>query len=134
MSADDNTPPPGLLFIPINDSFIWVKAGDCGTILLIKLKEGLHEVHIAIKPGILGNELKCLMKDAMHWGYDHVVGLNDMIAKIPAFNYKAMAFARRMGFQYQGIDDKPFIKDGMPYYKHIYIFRKEMTCLKLRQS
>jgi RimJ/RimL family protein N-acetyltransferase len=124
MSYDDHTPMPELLFVPIDERFIWIKAGEYGTFMLHKQNHWTYEVHVALNRNALGAAASIAM-DALRWGRDNLPQIQTLVAKIPAFNHRAQGLVRRVGFEFYGVDRSLFTQNGMDHDMNIYIWNKE---------
>lgn len=132
-TKDDDTPSKDLFFVPVQERFVWIKAGEYGLFLLIKKPVGAYEVHLALKRYALGYAEE-ICKEAVKWATKNIEGCGHLIARIPSFNHRAMGLAKRVGFGFLGIDKNAFKKDGKYYDMHVYLLVKEVICPAQRQQ
>lgn len=113
MSADD-TPLDRTFFfppIPLNDSIIWLQAGDYGVFMGQKMNHVTFEVHTILLPSARGKAQQIAIK-AMQWLFDNT-GCLRITTSVPAYNKLAARLAIKAGMTQFGVNHKSFQKDGV---------------------
>lgn len=133
MSSDDNTPEPDLFFVPVQDLFVWIKAGDYGLVMAHRQCADTYEVHVALNLFALGIADK-IASSAIEWVFENIHGCNTLIANIPAFNHLAQGLARRVGMRHIGNNLGAFVKNGQRFDTRIYLLHKGNICHRQQQQ
>lgn len=118
MSCDDSPIDRNFFFPPINDSIIWLRAGDYGVFMLQKVNHIEYEVHTCLLPHTRGKAVN-VAKEAMTWFFSNTNCLR-IITEVPSYNKLAERLSIRVGMKQYGVNPKSFQKDGVLYDTLLY--------------
>lgn len=126
-SCDDSPVDRELFFPPINDSIIWLKAGDYGVFMGEKKNHISYEVHTMLLPSARGKAIS-IAKGALAWVFNNTNCLR-VTTTVPSYNATAIRLSKRSGMKYIGNNEKSFMKDGVLYDQLLFGISKEDVCL-----
>lgn len=125
-SRDDSLIEKEFFFPPINDSIIWLRAGDCGVFMGQKMNHVTYDVHTILLPRARGKAVS-IAKDAIRWIFDNTECLR-VTTSVPSYNRLAERLAIKSGMTRFGTNYKSFQKDGVLFDQLLFGISKEDLC------
>ena len=111
--SDDGAPPMDLYFPPVNESVLWIRAGEYGVFALHKHNYVTYEAHTILLPHAKGLAVN-IGVDALKWVFENTPAKR-VVTNVPSFNHLALRLALRVGFKKIGINERSFCKNGVLY-------------------
>lgn len=117
-SCDDTPIDKDFFFPPINDTVIWLRAGDYGVFMGQKMNHVTFECHTCLLPKARGKAVD-IARCSIQWIFENTNCLR-LITQVPSYNKLAERLSVKSGMTKYGTNPGSFKKDDVLYDVNLY--------------